>query len=137
MVQVEGLGVAREPAELRRSKGDSNEPISARQTHSSIFSTLNMPFGPQVRICGPASAAAGLALRTARLRWARSCQGTRLEWCSITLSTISSPSPMYCPPQLLATRLMASVAPRVNTTSRSDRAWMNCTSESRIRKIMI
>mmetsp|Transcript_67453 Transcript_67453/g.197261 ORF Transcript_67453/g.197261 Transcript_67453/m.197261 type:complete len:223 (+) Transcript_67453:1470-2138(+) len=45
------------------------------------------------------------------------CQGTRLEWCSMTLRRISSPAPTFAAPQLRATRLMASVAFRVKTIS--------------------
>ncbi len=40
-----------------------------------------------------------------------------LEWCSITESTISSPSPIWARPKLAATRLIASVAERVKTIS--------------------
>ena len=45
-----------------------------------------------------------------------------LEWCSITLSTISSPGPMRLRPKLAATRLIASVAERVKTISSVDAA---------------
>mmetsp|Transcript_57345 Transcript_57345/g.132118 ORF Transcript_57345/g.132118 Transcript_57345/m.132118 type:complete len:212 (-) Transcript_57345:513-1148(-) len=68
---------------------------------------------------------------TARLRWASSCQGTRLLWCSILDRMISSPSPMFCSPQVLATRLMASVAPRVHTISSRRSALMKCWTLSR------
>ena len=53
---------------------------------------------------------------------ARACQGTRLEWCSSTESTISSPGRRLCVPQVLATKLMASLAFLVNTTSREEDA---------------
>ena len=39
------------------------------------------------------------------------------------LTMISSPAPMFCRPQLCATRLIASVAPRTNTISLADRAF--------------
>ena len=45
-----------------------------------------------------------------------------LAWCSSTESTTSSPSPRKVPPQLAATRLIASVAPLVNTISLAERA---------------
>ena len=60
-----------------------------------------------------AAAAAACCLRT--------CHGTRLEWCSITERTTSSP---FCnrEPQLAATRLIASVAPRAGDLARVGRA---------------
>ena len=55
---------------------------------------------------------------TQPVRAASNCQGTRLLWCSITVSKISSPGLRLASPQLRATRLMASLALRVNTISR-------------------
>ena len=46
------------------------------------------------------------------------CHGTMLAWCSSQLMTISSPALDVARPQLCATRLMASVAPRTKTMSR-------------------
>ena len=43
------------------------------------------------------------------------CQGTMFAWCSRCEMTISSPAWMLALPQLLATRLIASVAPRTKT----------------------
>ncbi len=40
-----------------------------------------------------------------------------LEWCSSSVRTISSPSPTFSAPQAVATRLIASVVPRVKTIS--------------------
>jgi hypothetical protein len=51
----------------------------------------------------------GAHLRTAPLRSRWKCHGTMLEWCSMTDSTISSPSPMPARKES-ATRLMAAVA---------------------------
>jgi hypothetical protein len=48
---------------------------------------------------------------------ATSCQGTRLLWCSISVSRMTSPFPRFAPPQLEATRLMDSVVPRVKMIS--------------------
>ena len=45
------------------------------------------------------------------------CHGTRLEWCSISVTTIRSPARTFAPPHEYATRLIASVALRVNTVS--------------------
>ena len=45
------------------------------------------------------------------------CQGTMLAWCSSQVTTISSPSRTLRRPQLCATRLIPSVAPRTNTIS--------------------
>ncbi len=47
------------------------------------------------------------------------CHGTMLAWCSISVSTTTSPRPRFERPQLWATRLSASVAFLVNTTSRA------------------
>lgn len=55
------------------------------------------------------------------MRAASSCQGTTLEWCSATDRMTSSPSRRLAAPQVLATRLMASVALRVYTTSYGQR----------------
>ena len=55
--------------------------------------------------------------RTQPVRAASSCQGTRLLWCSMTLSSTSSPALRLASPQLRATRLIASLALRVNTIS--------------------
>ena len=54
-----------------------------------------------------------------------------LAWCSIQLMTISSPLPMCRRPQLCATRLMASVAPRTKTISLDDGALRKCATLSR------
>jgi hypothetical protein len=59
----------------------------------------------------------GITLSTAPVCSHTSCQGTMLEWCSMVLSRISSPAASRGRPQLCATRLIASVVPRVNTIS--------------------
>ena len=56
------------------------------------------------------------------VRAASNCQGTRLLWCSITESSTSSPGLRLASPQLRATRLMASLALRVNTISWAEAA---------------
>mmetsp|Transcript_30840 Transcript_30840/g.88665 ORF Transcript_30840/g.88665 Transcript_30840/m.88665 type:complete len:244 (-) Transcript_30840:641-1372(-) len=61
---------------------------------------------------------------TAPQRLASNCHGTMFEWCSIAVVMISSPNSMFAMPQLCATKLIASVAPLVKTTS-SGRAPMN------------
>ena len=53
------------------------------------------------------------------------CQGTMLAWCSSSVSTTASPACRLARPQALATRLSASVAFLVNTTSRECGAPMN------------
>jgi len=40
-----------------------------------------------------------------------------LAWCSISVSTTTSPDPRFAAPHVRATRLIASVALRVNTSS--------------------
>mmetsp|Transcript_975 Transcript_975/g.2694 ORF Transcript_975/g.2694 Transcript_975/m.2694 type:complete len:201 (+) Transcript_975:571-1173(+) len=79
----------------------------------------------------PASVSIRAYLTTAPVRCARSCQGTMLAWCSTSLTTISSPGPTLSRPHECATRLMASVAPRVKTISRRDAALTNCATLSR------
>ncbi len=48
---------------------------------------------------------------------ASSCHGTMFEWCSMTEIRISSPSPTWSRPHAVATRLIASVVPRVQIHS--------------------
>ena len=45
------------------------------------------------------------------------CHGTMLEWCSISVRAITSPSPTLLRPHDHATRLIASVALRVKIVS--------------------
>mmetsp|Transcript_13662 Transcript_13662/g.57086 ORF Transcript_13662/g.57086 Transcript_13662/m.57086 type:complete len:205 (+) Transcript_13662:589-1203(+) len=71
----------------------------------------------------PVAASSGAWRSTQPVRSATSCHGTRLEWCSITVSTTSSPSSRLSSPHAYATRLMASLALRVHTISRSDVAF--------------
>ena len=52
-------------------------------------------------------------------------------WCSSQVMTISSPAWMLRRPQLWATRLMASVAPRTKMISRGDGAFTNRRTLSR------
>jgi hypothetical protein len=65
----------------------------------------------------------GATRRRAPVSDASCCQGTMLAWCSSQLITISSPAATLRRPQLLATRLMASVAPRVKTMSLGEGAF--------------
>ncbi len=45
------------------------------------------------------------------------CHGTKFAWCSSSVITTRSPGPRLSRPQAYATRLSASVAFRVKTTS--------------------
>ena len=54
-----------------------------------------------------------------------SCHGTMFEWCSISVTSISSPAPRFARPNVCATRLMASVVPRTKTISRASGALRN------------
>ncbi len=54
-----------------------------------------------------------------------------LEWCSSQVMTISSPSPTWRRPQLCATRLIPSVAPRTKTISRVEPALRKRRTDSR------
>mmetsp|Transcript_5373 Transcript_5373/g.16351 ORF Transcript_5373/g.16351 Transcript_5373/m.16351 type:complete len:204 (+) Transcript_5373:1104-1715(+) len=79
------------------------------------------------RMCSRSSAPSSPrrpCLSTQPVRSAMSCQGTRLLWCSMTVSSTSSPSARLSSPQAYATRLMASLALRVHTNSRSEAALM-------------
>mmetsp|Transcript_34120 Transcript_34120/g.72685 ORF Transcript_34120/g.72685 Transcript_34120/m.72685 type:complete len:203 (+) Transcript_34120:698-1306(+) len=93
----------------------------------------NFVFGPinslkASRSNAPVTEHAGTYFSTAPVRSAAICQGTMFEWCSASVITISSPSwrynsrafdgafPHVCDRED-ATRLIASVAPLVNTIS--------------------
>ena len=56
--------------------------------------------------------------------------GTRLEWCSISVSSTSSPAASFAPHER-ATRLIASVALRRMTTPRVSAALTNLATRSR------
>ena len=73
----------------------------------------------------------GITRIFAPLAAASCCQGTMLAWCSRWETMISSPSPTCCQPQLLATRLMASVVPRTKMTSFTSGALMKRRTRSR------
>jgi hypothetical protein len=51
------------------------------------------------------------------------CQGTMFEWCSRPETSTSSPSRTRDRPKVEATRLMASVVPRVKMISRVEAAF--------------
>ncbi len=72
-----------------------------------------------------------MARRRAPVAWAASCQGTMLEWCSISVITISSPGRRNLRPQAAATRLIASVVLRVNTISEGWRALIKAATLAR------
>ena len=55
-----------------------------------------------------------------------------LEWCSSSEIRISSPSFRKCAAWLKATRLIASLAPRVKTTSFSSGALMKAAMRARV-----
>ena len=64
----------------------------------------------------------GMLRKLAPVRCAMYCQGTKFEWCSSSVMTTTSPGPRLSRPHAYATRLIASVALRVNTISFSDGA---------------
>jgi len=70
------------------------------------------------------SSSTGMTRIFAPFSAASCCQGTMLAWCSRMETTISSPAPMFWRPQLWATRLMASVAPRTKMISLAEGAPM-------------
>ena len=73
----------------------------------------------------------GTPTTRAPVRAATSCQGTRLAWCSATDTRMTSPALRLAPPQEAATRLMASVAPRVSTMSAGAAAPMKAATLAR------
>ena len=86
---------------------------------------------PSASSAGSASSASspsrvtGMKRSSIRRSSARSCHGTRLEWCSISVSTIASPASSRERPHEWATRFRASVLLRVNTISRGEAAPTN------------
>ena len=70
------------------------------------------------------SSSIGAQSISAPTRSASCCQGTMLEWCSISVRTMRSPAPTLASPQARATRLIASVALRTKSTSRRSPAPM-------------
>ena len=83
------------------------------------------------RSSSPPSPVTGTYRSVAPVRCAASCQGTRLLWCSISVSRITSPGRRWAPPQLAATRLTDSVVPRVNTISAGSAAFRYRASRER------
>ena len=71
------------------------------------------------------SEARGRMRNTAPFSAASTCHGTRLLWCSICVTTISSPGPMFWRAHVFATRLIDSVALRVQITHSGEPAPMN------------
>ncbi len=61
------------------------------------------------------SSVSGMKRSVAPVTAAVICHGTMLEWCSMSVSSTSSPSCRNFRPQPCATRFMDSVVPRVNT----------------------
>jgi hypothetical protein len=70
------------------------------------------------------SSSTGATTRWAPVASVTSCQGTMLAWCSMPVISTSSPGWSIGRTNDWATRLIASVAPRTNTTSRSSGALM-------------
>ena len=61
-----------------------------------------------------------------------SCHGTMFEWCSIQVTSTSSPGAEIRAAPARATRLMPSVQPLVKTTSRVSAALMNRFTAARV-----
>ena len=84
-----------------------NESSLARSSCSSSCERSSVPSSPLT----------GMNSSLAPVRFTRSCQGTRLLWCSISVSKIVSPSPIFSAPQVWATKFRLSVVPRVKMIS--------------------
>ena len=79
------------------------------------------------------SSVIGMNSRSPSFSWTRSCHGTRLAWCSISVRTMASPRSMFLRPHEYETRLIASVALRVKMISWLSGALMNrATSRARL-----
>ena len=81
--------------------------------------------------CSSPWSSIGMCLKLAPVRLAMNCHGTKFEWCSSSVITTTSPGPRLSCPQAYATRLIASVALRVNTISRAAGALRNARTFSR------
>ena len=73
-------------------------------------------WGRSVRSSRP-SAVSGIQRSSMPRSAASMCHGTTLAWCSMWVSTTTSPAPRLARPHAWATRLSASVAFFVNTIS--------------------
>ena len=73
----------------------------------------------------------GSIRKSAPVRFAMYCQGTKFEWCSSSVTSTTSPGPRLSSPQAYATRLIDSVALRVKISSRADGALTNSRAISR------
>ena len=104
------LGRRRDGAERVRDLGERHEP-RARAEQLLVLVEEHLP-----------ASSTGATRSFAPFSAASCCQGTMLAWCSSQVMTISSPSPMLRRPQLCATRLMPSVAPRTKTMSLTELA---------------
>ena len=69
------------------------------------------------------SSVMGKCLTTMPRFWACNCQETMFEWCSISVTSTSSPACICDSQNDDATRLMASVVPRVKTISSVFQTW--------------
>ena len=67
------------------------------------------------------SGSSSATLMVAPVRWAMSCQGTMLAWCSIRVTRMASPAFSCGRPHEYATRLMAKVVPlhRISSSVRT------------------
>ena len=88
---------------------------SALETRS-VATTFTLPValdiveGIEVQL---AVSSSGITLKSAPVRFATYCHGTKLEWCSSSVTTTTSPGPRLERPHAYATRFSASVALRV------------------------
>ncbi len=93
-------------------------------------------FGPsraaKASMSSEPSSLIGAHFSTAPRRSRRKCHGTMLEWCSISVTMISSPGRIDRPTPL-ATRLIASVPPLVQTMLSAEGAFKKRATISRAR----
>ena len=94
--------------------------MSSQQTEPSALQPTRRP-----------SSVMGRCFTTMPRRSACNCQGTMLLWCSISVTNTSSPGCICDSQKDDATKLMASVVPRVKMISSVFLAWMNARTFSR------
>ena len=124
------------PCSCAHAASRSTGLIVPSEFETRLFATtLTLPVLRESRRA-PSRSSSPLSVRriirsSAPVRRAMCCQGTKLEWCSSSVTTTMSPGPRFVSPHAYATRLMPSVALRVKMTSRRAGALTNARAFSR------
>ena len=113
---------------------EARAALTIRSAASRVPSTLETSENATRRVRGPIAsqgASSGEIRRTAPVTCATRCQGSRFEWCSNSVTAISSPGPSRRAAQPCATRLIDSVVPWVKMTEATSGAPMKRRTASR------